>query len=215
MTTTTGWDPRAILRAATGSRHENLDSSLRLAAPRAGYDDYIAYLVALSGWMQPVERAMLERPWPAALQAGRRAGKCEWILDDLRAARSAGLSVPPGATCGDLPNLRGSDSYALGVLYVIEGSQLGGRFMAKRFAHAFPDRDFVYLAGYGDETGALWKSFLDFMTAQLATRAQADEAARGACDAFDTLGRWLTGCGQFIADRGWKDYAAAQADTGA
>jgi heme oxygenase len=201
--TTTGWDPRAALRAATESRHRRLDGSLRLAAADADYDDYVAYLAALSGWLRAVEPAMLERAWPAALQAARRAGKSGWIRRDLEAARRAGVAVPPIAACDDLPDLRGSDAYALGVLYVIEGSQLGGRFMAKRFAQAFPDRDFAYLSGYGDDTGALWKSFLDFMTAQLAAQGPMDEAVRGACDAFDTLGRWLSARGQFTGNLDW------------
>lgn len=51
---------------------------------------------------------------------------------------------------------------AIGILYVIEGSTLGGNVIAKnlRRSERFKGFDFPYFGIYGQETGLMWKNFL-------------------------------------------------------
>ncbi|ARP86753.1 biliverdin-producing heme oxygenase [Bordetella genomosp. 9] len=189
-------DVHATLRDATRDRHERLDRSLRIASPEATYEDYIAYLAALCGWLQPLEASLWARPWPPALQAARRRDKAARIQRDFEAARAAGMRVPAVPMCPALPDVTGSQAYALGVMYVIEGSQLGGRMMAKRFAAAWPAHRFHYLDGYGPDLGALWKDFTSFLASALRGPEDVNQAVAGACDAFDTLTDWLRRQGQ-------------------
>lgn len=190
-------DPRTALRNAIRSRHERLDSGLRIAAADATYADYIGHLAALHGWLQPVEQHFWrQRAWPARLQPAQRSRKAEWIHADLRAAAAAGVQVPALQACPELPDTAAPQAYALGVLYVVEGSQLGGRMLYKRYSQAHPCGSFRYLDGYGEALGGLWIDYLAFLEQTLDTPDAMAQACRGACDAFDTLNRWLAARGQ-------------------
>ena len=189
-------DIHATLRQATQARHERLDSALRIGSVGADYADYLAYIAALRGWLEPVEIALWARDWPASLQPALRRRKAARIDQDFDAARRLGLRVPAVPVCDRLPDTGRSRAYALGVMYVIEGSQLGGRMMAKRLEQAWPDHAFHYMAGYGGELGPLWKAFMAFLADELQSEQDVTEAMAGACDAFDTLADWLARQGQ-------------------
>lgn len=174
-----------VLRDGTRDRHETLDQGLALTDDDLSQARYLAYLRALLGWLEPVERQLWRQDWPAALRAPARSGKSALIRADLRAAGDA----TPVPQCPDAPAPQAADAYALGVAYVVEGSQLGGRFLAKRLEDAVPPLPLRYLRGYGDDTGPLWKGFLAHLDS--AARGQEAQALRGAQDAFDSLTAWL------------------------
>lgn len=174
-----------MLRDGTRDRHETLDQGLALTGDTLSQARYLTYLRALLGWLEPVERQLWQQAWPAELRAPARAGKSALIRADLRAAGD----TTPVPQCPDAPAPQAADAYALGVAYVVEGSQLGGRFLAKRLAHTAPCLPLGYLRGYGEETGTLWKGFLAHLDS--AARGQEAQALRGALDAFDSLTAWL------------------------
>ncbi|CAM3631020.1 Heme oxygenase [Bordetella sputigena] len=189
-------DVHAALRSATQERHQRLDSSLRIGSPDAGYADYVAYIAALEAWLRPVEEALWARDWPASLRPRLRRDKSARIDQDLAAARAVGERAPATPACGMLPAVGKSRAYDAGVMYVIEGSQLGGRMMAKRLRQAWPDRQFEYMEGYGAELGPLWKDFMAFLAEELKSERDVEQATAGARDAFDTLADWLRRQGQ-------------------
>ncbi len=174
-----------VLREGTRERHDALDQGLALADGDVSRAHYLNYLRALLGWLEPVEQRLWRLEWPAAMQAPARAGKGALIRADLQAAGDA----RPVAHCADAPEPDQADAYALGVAYVVEGSQLGGRFLAKRLQDVTPPLPLGYLRGYGDETGALWKGFLLHLDS--AAQGQEAHALQGAQDAFDSLTAWL------------------------
>ncbi|MCD0501801.1 biliverdin-producing heme oxygenase [Bordetella petrii] len=180
----------AWLRAGTAERHARLDQNLALAQPHAGLSEYLAHLQALYAWLQPLEALLWELPWPDTLCAAERRDKSGWIASDLA---HAGLP-PPDERCTDLPVPRAPDAYALGVAYVIEGSQLGGRILARQLAERMPGASgspLRYLNGYGPRLGPLWQVFLTHLNAELHDADTRAQALAGACDAFDTLTRWF------------------------
>lgn len=84
-------------------------------------------------------------------------------------------------------------SYALGVLYVIEGSTLGGQVitgMLKKQLNLTDNSILAYYNSYGDNTFAMWNAFklsIDKYTENI-NRA---EMLKGAKDTFDELKKWL------------------------
>jgi heme oxygenase (biliverdin-IX-beta and delta-forming) len=87
----------------------------------------------------------------------------------------------------------GDDVEALGSLYVMEGSTLGGRIIRRNVERCLGDdgrASCSYFNGYGSETSAMWLSFL----ARLAKRPTGDfeRAGRGAVATFERLAWWLT-----------------------
>lgn len=57
--------------------------------------------------------------------------------------------------------------FAIGIMYVVEGSTLGGRFILKNIQDALgydETNGASYFAGYGNKTGSHWKKFLKELT---------------------------------------------------
>lgn len=178
-----------VLREGTRERHETLDQGLALAGDRIDRDAYLAYLRALLGWLEPMEQRLWQLDWPQGLRASERAGKSAWLREDLAAGGDAAAVVQ----CALLPLPDAPDAYALGIAYVVEGSQLGGRFLARRLQEVAPDLPQRYLHGYGDQVGPLWKSFLLHLDSEAGAQGRETQALQGARDAFDSLIAWLRG----------------------
>lgn len=176
-----------ILREGTRARHEALDQGLALTTGDIDRDAYLSYLRALLGWLEPLEARLWRLDWPDSLQACARAGKSAWIRADLTAAGDAS----PVPQCPDAPRLHAADAYALGVAYVVEGSQLGGRFLARQLADVSPALPLRYLRGYGEQVGPMWKAFLNHLDTAAGGPEQEARALQGARDAFDSLTGWL------------------------
>jgi heme oxygenase len=85
------------------------------------------------------------------------------------------------------------EAEALGMLYVLEGSTLGGRSILRALAErGIADPDLAFLDPYGAETGARWRTFLVVLARETegdATRI--DFACRGAVRAFQHAERVL------------------------
>lgn len=184
-----------VLREGTRERHETLDKGLALAEDHIDRCGYLAYLRALLGWLEPLEQRLWQLDWPQALRAPERAGKTAWLHEDLQAAGD----TAPVVFCDHPPEVAAPDAYALGVAYVVEGSQLGGRFLAKRLQEVAPDLPQRYLRGYGEQVGPLWKGFLLFLDDQAGALGGEARALQGARDAFDSLTEWLRGQGALRA----------------
>jgi heme oxygenase len=166
-----------------------LDRRLPIARKGADYAAYQAHIGALYGWLKPLNTAVWGLPWPASLDPARRAGKIALLEADLARAHPephTPIGLPP--LCPRIPRITTLDPYTMGVAYVIEGSQLGGAMLARRF-EALP---VSYLLGYGADTAALWTQFQSFLNAALAGAEARAQALSGACDAFDTLSAWLS-----------------------
>lgn len=77
---------------------------------------------------------------------------------------------------------------AIGVLYVLEGSTMGGRLLAQRNQHILGDdgRSATrYFEAYGDETMARWGAYCDFLSRYGTMHPEKDaEVILGACGMF-------------------------------
>lgn len=194
-----------VLREGTRERHETLDKGLALAEDHVDRGHYLAYLRALLGWLEPLEQRLWQLDWPASLRAAERAGKTAWLHEDLNAAGDPAAGDPAAGApasvvhCPQPPQVTAPDAYALGVAYVVEGSQLGGRFLAKRLQAVAPDLPQRYLRGYGEQVGPLWKEFLLHLDTEAGARGREEQALQGARDAFDSLTNWLRSQGALRA----------------
>ena len=81
-------------------------------------------------------------------------------------------------------------AFALGILYVIEGSSLGGRFILKNIT-TVPGLDngegTSYFNGYGDKTGSYWKSFLNSLSEYEQNYNCGETIIEGAVYAFESI----------------------------
>jgi len=175
-------DALAALRAATGSRHQALDSALPIGAPDASLNDYTRHLRMLQAWLAPLQA------WLSGFGDGPRfdqAGRLALIDADLReAGMPAADGIPVART--DWPQ-DASPAWRWGVSYVIEGSQLGGAVLYKRLAERLAPHPLRYLKGGDAGPGPRWRAFMQGVREQVRTPDEIRDACAGACTAFDAI----------------------------
>lgn len=167
------------LRAATRDAHRHLEDEL----------DSIEQLASIEGRRRLAPRylslqlyadALLER-WPVEGSGSdapdrRRADRIRADLRALGVAPTAPPEPPPVSTAAQ----------ALGFLYVVEGSTLGGRLILREIAARGADlTGLAFLDPYGARTGAAWRGFLDLLDREVGTAPdRLAEAEQGAIAGF-------------------------------
>lgn len=179
------------LRAETRDLHERVEHRLPLLDARLTLAGYRATLQALHGLHAPLERRLAAVPGleRCGLDLARR-WRAPRLAADLRA-----LGAPPSALDAASPHVPhvGDVASALGALYVLEGSTLGGRVVARHVTAALPVTaadGCAFLASAGTHVGRSWRSFRHAVEAYAAARddavAQAIvDGARATFVAFD------------------------------
>lgn len=156
---------RTLLRNATAPDHEIVDAAFGrfdLTSPAS----YTAFLSVHAQVLGPLEAAVDDLWEPSSA----RFALLEADLADLKTPVIHGEPV-----------ILGSDATRWGVMYVLEGSRLGGGLLAKRVAEGLPKR---YLSAAHE--GGSWRRFGDALDAEGATKDAAwhDDVVAGAKLAF-------------------------------
>ena len=173
----------ALLREATASRHAAIDTLLALRQPfgAAHYTCVLqGFATFLTAW-EPRMAQVLPPQWQSWFAASTRL---HLVQQDLAAL---GLPPAPPLVASATPN---TPAAALGSLYVLEGSALGGQFIAaaaRRQLGLTPDHGTAYFHGCGSATAARWREFLARLDADLASPAARAQAVQGANATFDVL----------------------------
>ncbi|SMC43381.1 biliverdin-producing heme oxygenase [Moheibacter sediminis] len=81
-----------------------------------------------------------------------------------------------------------NEAEALGILYVMEGSSLGGNVIKKQLSqnHEFIDMDFHFFGCYGEKTGEFWKNFKEVLDNKFSA-SHYNEVLTGVQKAYDFL----------------------------
>jgi heme oxygenase (biliverdin-IX-beta and delta-forming) len=179
------------LKHETSASHTRLENALDLMRNDLQRSDYIALLERFHGYVAPWEDA-LGRSMPASLNgfvdARRKAHLLVADLAALTGERSVGACMPPE----DLPRLPNLGA-AFGSMYVMEGSTLGGRYIAPHVANLLglaPGEGNAYFDGYGARTGSMWNAFRATAQEQV-PESQYDDAVVAAIATFDSMQAWL------------------------
>lgn len=182
------------LRRSTGPLHDDIEALLRLESPMPlmrygrilrGFHEFLQL------WEQRVRHALPERlhPWFDARVrspfAARDLAALELPADAADSAmRASALAAQHGLRLD-------SPAAAIGSLYVIEGSALGGQVLTPKLlaTHGLtPEHGASYFHGFGARTGAMWREFR--LLAQAEAGGDEDDraaACRAAVDTFRAL----------------------------
>lgn len=181
------------LRQETAESHQNLENnrlSKAILTPSVSIADYQAYLAALFG----VTVACEDQIFPSIshiITDLRDRYKSRLIIDDLLAT---GFSE---AEIDALPVYRfefSSVAEALGIMYVLEGSTLGGKILYRHVHEVLgltPENGASYFWGYGAQTGNLWKSFISSLTQFVDEHDERDAVIASAKKTFTIIDNWL------------------------
>lgn len=178
------------LRTATRAEHEALEQDMfPLIQGITDAKTYGQLLQLFYGYYQPLEKDI--EPYGAALlddYAQRR--KVQWIRNDLLA-----MDLPQDGIRIDKYNpVVDSRAAAMGALYVMEGSTLGGKIICKTIREnlGLPDHNGLsFFNGYGAETGSKWKTFLQVLDGFSETPEE-ETIVQSARAVFAGFSRWIS-----------------------
>jgi heme oxygenase (biliverdin-IX-beta and delta-forming) len=186
------YDLLSRLKNETTECHERLENALDLMRLEWLREDYVTLLEGFCGYVAP---------WEDAAAASMPAHQCDFFEGRRKASLLASdLALLTGdnnranrVTKTDrLPSMD-SIGRVFGSMYVMEGSTLGGRFIAPHVATVLglqSGSGNAYFEGYGLRTGSMWNAFRETASANVPSE-QYDEAVHAAIATFDGLHGWL------------------------
>lgn len=182
------------LRQGTAESHLKLEEnplSKAILDPAVTVSDYQKYLIALYGVTASCERQVFPLLSTIVPDLDQRF-KADLIVDDLR---KTGL---PEELINSIPVYQFEFSTipeALGIMYVLEGSTLGGRVLYKHINQTLGltyEEGASYFWGYGPQTGVLWKSFIAALTRFVEESDDAAPIIESAKKTFTLIDNWLS-----------------------
>ncbi|WNZ65863.1 biliverdin-producing heme oxygenase [Myxococcus sp. MxC21-1] len=185
------------LKSETRPHHERTEAQVRLMDADLTPTAYRRHLEALHGFYVPLEARLARLGLEAVPGLSVHARwKVPLLKEDLRALGHDDASLERLPHCAELPSLAGVPE-ALGCLYVLEGSTLGGQLILRHLRRHFDGvalGDFSFFRAYGDEVGPRWRAFGDAVNHASIAATEATFDARvvtGAQVTFDAFADWL------------------------
>jgi len=186
----------AVLREQTRAEHDAVERSLGLMSDTLSRAAYLRIVERFHGFWLPLERRLaLTSGLAATGVAPASRERAHLLLADLRALTGQDPTASP--LCGDLPFV-GSVPAALGCMYVLEGSSLGGQVISRHLQAKLgitKDSGGRFFHGYGERTGEMWRAFGAAVNALEVGAGMQDAMVSAAVATFHTLGRWCDGEG--------------------
>ena len=178
-----------LLKEQTAAAHEAAEQQLLPHLSSLDhYNDYSRLLKMFYGYFYPLQTEISRFVGPDVLTdiAERRTATA--LLKDLQAIGADTSALP---VCNHLPNIH-SLPQALGALYVLEGSTLGGVVIAKMLrSHPrlhFDETNLNFFQGYGKATAARWKSLQQVLNSY---GGEEEPMIRAANETFTCLNAWM------------------------
>jgi len=185
---------RNRLKLVTHDAHERMHGHDGFGAAASGKlsgADYRDLLARLYGFHAAFDARMIQAP--AALAKAidlPLRGRAALIAEDLAGLGASPQRLAALPLCEDMAPMASEGDY-LGALYVVEGSTLGGQFIARALATAVGENRRFFL-GHGSEHSRLWRSFVARLDRLDAEPAEAADAERSALAAFGAFERWMS-----------------------
>ena len=186
---------RQQLRDATNETHQRLHGHAGFAAVQEGAisrTDYGNLIRRLYGFHRAFEVA-----------AGLPAERSEWLALDLIALGDDGHLRASLPLCSAMPAYDSLER-VLGALYVVEGSALGGRSLARGLDSILGtgvSAGRYFFEGRDEKTGTAWRAFLARLDDHQTTAASHDALIASAVETFLVFETWLDGWSAADVDR--------------
>lgn len=154
---------REHLRQVTRDAHLRLEAEVDFDGRLTSLEVYRSFLEDFFRFVSPVEAVLGALDLKKFGIDYRSRRKLSWIEADLRDLGHTDESLE------NLPKFEGvpllaEPVEALGAMYVLEGSSLGRQVMLGKLAarlNITPDWAGHFFSGYGKDTGAMWRSFVN------------------------------------------------------
>jgi heme oxygenase len=181
------------LRIKTAASHKGLEAlpiSKSVVDPQITIEEYALYLSLMHDVVQNLEEDIYPVLSNLIYDLNDRK-KAHLLVEDLKHIGSTKTQIiSPFKNASEI-----SVPFAMGIMYVIEGSTLGGRFILKNIQENLgftEEKGASYFAGYGNKTGSFWKNYLNSLTDFEAQNKSEEEIIAGADYAFRIIGKHLS-----------------------
>lgn len=181
------------LRTHTAAAHHALEDEVKIEEATRTPENYCRLLERFYGFHQPFEVRIGELAgWETTdYDPGARL-KSPWLHEDLEALGLSEEEIQQLPLCPQLPEIR-TLAEGFGCAYVIEGSTLGGRHIARLLEGGagarLPRR---FFQSYGAETGPRWKEFCAALERFAAEHPEGEpEIVRAAEETFTRFRDWV------------------------
>ena len=183
-------DVLRLLRTGTAAEHDAVERTLDLLDPALSRARLVEVLGRLHGFWLAAEAGL--DAWSVAHRGD--AESVSWSRRrraHLYAADLETLGAPSSAAAPALPPVTGTDE-ALGRMYVLEGSTLGGSFIDRHLSTlpGLADVRLRAFSPYGAETGAMWHAFRRATRAHVAGHGHVPTVVGSARHTFRVLAEW-------------------------
>jgi heme oxygenase len=178
------------LKEATKTNHQLLEKKLitNIRSIQTA-EDYAKLIALFYGFFGGMEAKINEEIDPEKLPDYMQRRKATALADDLI---ELGAAMPALANGNELPPIA-NHLQALGALYVMEGSTLGGKIISKIIRQQLNKPDMAGLSffnGYGEETDAMWQTFKAVLDQPLSP-AEQDVVVQAADQTFIQFRHWF------------------------
>lgn len=181
------------LRAATAESHKGLEDNERskgILSPAISIKIYQDYLAKMYGVVAGCERdvyPVLSGLYPDL----EERKKAHLILRDLQITGMDQVAIDQLSIRSFSPD---NVAEALGIMYVMEGSTLGGKVLFKHVQKVLgldENSGAAFFWGYGTETGPKWKGFVSAFADYAITNEVQQDVIRSATETFNAVDNWL------------------------
>ncbi|OEJ67382.1 biliverdin-producing heme oxygenase [Magnetovibrio blakemorei] len=181
------------LRTGTKQLHEAIESVpilQELASGQITPQRYKRVLSAFIGFWGPVEHGLAQQSLPIDWKA-----RVPNLRNDLQALGCSPEEIKTIAECPFIPQPVDIEG-GLGVLYVLNGSRLGGAVIHKalRAKGSIPDDCMSYFAAPSETLSSDWKIFTKGIELSIQTEAGVRSASASARETFLALMTWILLC---------------------
>jgi len=177
------------LKQETLSQHQQLEkliiSRIKAIDSLPAYIHLLNHFYTFYGGLEDIIPVSLVAPYLHDYSSRRKSAILEKDL------LNCGATLPPKASKDVLPEIS-NIARAMGALYVIEGSTLGGQIisgMIRKQLNLDNDNCIGYFTGYGDQTMAKWMEFKKVITSF--PENEASILVESANDTFAKFHHWI------------------------
>lgn len=185
-------DLRKQLQEETKSLHDNIEQTFllkKILRQEITLSDYQLLIQKFYGFIRPCE-VLIDSLTCKSVIKNRK--KTPWLEQDSQALKLSNNNDPELSMCLYLPVLSNYEE-ALGYLYVIEGSTLGGQIISKILKTQLQitmNQGGRFFYGYGDQTKAMWNNFC-LELYRINPIEQKNKIIHSAIQTFTQLHEWL------------------------
>ena len=171
------------IKEVTRQAHQQLEKQVvQKIKAIASAGDYAAFLKYFYAYFSAVEKAVA--PYiTTVLTDYQQRRNASYLKADIEALGET-VAVLPEAQAPRIHNI----AEAIGALYVLEGSIMGGPYIMQMLQKRGIDRGFSFFSGYGQESGRMWKAFQEVMNEVGATEEAGRQMMQKAAETFERFG---------------------------